>query len=319
MRTASRFLLITMILFTFSITAYGGPETVYPERPVTILIPYAAGGPVDIATRTLIEAAKPYFPQSLIPLNKPGAGGAIATAALIGSAPDGYTLCATTESLLCVKPHMEPGLPYKGPGDVQPIIGVYAAPSGFFSRADAPWKTWKELLEYVKANPGKVRVGSAGTSTLIELEQVKRASKVDYIIVPFAGFSPTITNLLGGHTELGLMTIGPAVPHVKAGNLRALLVMHDKPLPAIDAPTMVEMGYETAPIPSRTVVVAPKGTPEQVVTILYNALRKGVETEYYRKYAAKNMIVFEDRDPGEWATFLQGRYTVLGKVIRELK
>jgi len=147
-----------------SIFLTGGvlPAAEYPQRPVQILVGFPAGGPADLSARALAEASKPFFPKPFTVVNRPGGGSVLATSELVKSAPDGHSLCLVDISAIAVSPHLTPGLPYKGPDDIQPIISCTTAQIIIAVKADAPWRTMKDLIEAAKAEPGKIRIGHAG-------------------------------------------------------------------------------------------------------------------------------------------------------------
>jgi tripartite-type tricarboxylate transporter receptor subunit TctC len=275
----------------------------YPEKQVQILVGYPAGGPADLSARALAEAAKPFFPKPIVVVNKPGGSGVLATNDLIRSAPDGYTLGHVSISHMCFAPNLEAGLPYKGPGDVQFIISCVTAQESITVRADSPWKTMKELIDYAKANPGKVRIGNAGLGTTTHFDplSMKLAGITGFTEVPFAGAAPAVTALLGGHIEAVSLNTTPVHPHIKAGKLRNLALFAEQrntDVPELkDVPTFKELGYEVITVGTPYYIVAPRKTPQKIVETLYNALLKAQKSDLYQKFCIDNLLVAEMKGP----------------------
>lgn len=279
----------------------------YPEKPVQILVGYPAGGPADLSARALAEAAKPFFPKPISVVNKPGGSGVLAANEVIHAAPDGYTLGLVSISHLCFAPNLEPGLPYKGPEDVQFIISCTTAQEAVTVRADSPWKTMKELIDYTAANPGKVRIGNAGlgTTTHFDALSLKLAGLTHMTEVPFTGAAPAVTAILGSHIEAVSLNTSPVHPHVKAGTLRYLALFaeeRDTNVPELkDVPTFKELGYNVTTVGTPYYIVAPKKTPQKVVDLLYDAFLQAEKSDLYQKFCRDNLLIAEMKGPARLA------------------
>ena len=201
----------------------------YPERPMTLIAGYPAGGMVDIVARPLAEGMKKKFPKGIAVVNRPGAGGAIAVAETVQAKPDGYTIILTPISTLVIQPQMS-DLPYKTPDDYEPIVNVIAYYPLLSVRADAPWKTAQEFIAAAKANPGKFKVGypGEGTSSHLNLEELKRLAGFAITNVPFAGWGESSPALLGGHIDALVAQPGEVRPFVDAKRMRVLTVFQPK-------------------------------------------------------------------------------------------
>ncbi len=220
----------------------------YPERPLTILSGYPAGGMVDIVARALAEGLKKKYPKGVGVVTRPGGGGSLAVAELVQAKPDGYTVILAPISTLVIHPQLN-DLPYKTPDDYESIINTVAFYSLIAVKADAPWKTMQELVAAAKANPGKLRAGSPGegTSSHLNLEELKRLAGVNITHVPFAGWGESSPALLGGHIESVVAQPGEVRPLVEGGKLRALMVFQAKRNPVFpDVPTAKELGWDAA-------------------------------------------------------------------------
>jgi tripartite-type tricarboxylate transporter receptor subunit TctC len=289
----------------------------YPTRPVQILIGNIPGGPQDLGVRALIDASKSFFPQPIVPVNKPGGGGSVMTFELIRSAPDGYTIGQTNGSFLTVHPLLQGdqgNLPYKGPEDVQPVVSMFLAKNVFIVKADAPWKTMEELIEYAKGNPGKLRVGFAGvgTSTHTNLISLKM-SGVPVTEVPLVGAVDSISAILGGHIEAVVLHPGPVLPHVRAGTLKYLALFSEKQIDTIPelkgTPTLWELGYKDTHTDGGLYLLAvPKNTPMPIVNKLHDAFIKAQKTESFQKFCSDNGYFTEFLGPDELKKELKERY-----------
>ena len=171
----------------------------YPSRPVTLVVPYPAGGGADIIGRMLAEAMKPALGQPVTVTNRPGGQGTIGTAEVLRSAPDGYNIVLSAVATLTVQPHRQ-DLPYNSPDDYDPIIKVANLPMVLAVQSTSPWKSAKELMEYLRANPGKIRVGTPGNGSIGHLivASVNSKAGVRLAHVPYASGAESIPSLLGG-------------------------------------------------------------------------------------------------------------------------
>ncbi|MFI5325477.1 MAG: Bug family tripartite tricarboxylate transporter substrate binding protein [Candidatus Rokuibacteriota bacterium] len=250
----------------------------YPERPLTILSGYPAGGMVDIVARALAEGLKKKYPKGVGVVTRPGGGGSLAVAELVQAKPDGYTIILAPISTLVIHPQLN-DLPYKTPDDYESIINTVAFYSVIAVKADAPWKTMQELVAAAKASPGKLRTGSPGegTSSHLNLEELKRLSGANFTHVPFAGWGESSPALLGGHIESVVAQPGEVRPLVEGGKLRTLMVFQAKRNPVFpDVPTAKELGWDAASGVS-FIVVAPKGTPGPVLKYIHDATKAVME------------------------------------------
>ena len=256
----------------------------YPEKPVSVICVFAAGGAMDMTARTLSEAAKKYFPKPLAVVNRPGAAGTIGTAEAIQAKPDGYTIAITAVAVLTVQPHRTK-LPFGPPDDYLPIIKLVNLPVCLTVKNDAPWKTAQEFISYAKANPGKVRVGHPGIGTIphMDSEQLKMMTGIDLTTVPFAGGGESVPAMLGGHVEAVSQHPSEVLPHVKAGKARVLLVYEEKRNPLFpEAPTAKELGYDIT-MGVYNLLVGPKGLPPEVATAIHDAAKKAIDDPVFRK------------------------------------
>jgi tripartite-type tricarboxylate transporter receptor subunit TctC len=271
----------------------------YPERPVTALVGYPAGGLADVVLRALVEGMKKKFPKGIAVVNRPGAGGSIGASEMAQAKPDGYTFGLVPLSTQVIHPQLN-DLPYKTPDDYIPFINLVSWYPLMAVKADAPWKTAQEFLAAAKAAPGKLRVGSPGegTSSHLNLEELKRLADANLTHVPFSGWAEGSPALLGGHIEAIVAQPGEVRPQVEARRMRVLGVFQPtRNANFPDAPTWKEVGY---PVHNGAwfLLIAPKGTPPDVVKYLHDAAKAAIEDAAFVNFA-KTRAIEVDYRPGE--------------------
>lgn len=250
----------------------------YPERPVTILSGYPAGGMVDIVARLLAEGMRAKFPKGILVANRTGAGGAVAAAEVATGKPDGYTIVLTPLSTLVIQPQIL-DVRFKTPDDYEPVINVVSYYPLLVVKPDAPWQSAREFVAEAKANAGKFRVGSPGegTSSHLNLEEFMHVTGVKLTHVPYRGWGESSPALLGGHIEALVAQPGEAKPMVDGKRMRALVVFQNSRHPAFpDAPTAKELGWNVAN-GVWFLLMAPRGTPAPVIKYLHDAARAAME------------------------------------------
>jgi tripartite-type tricarboxylate transporter receptor subunit TctC len=260
----------------------------YPDHPITLIIPMAPGDGLDIAGRLMAEELSKLLKVSVVPLNKPGATATLGTDMVVKAKKDGYTILLTNSASIVnakvLQPEIVPYDPFKdltllGMTTVWPMIMVI--------RKDAPYKDVKELVEYAKKNPEKIRCGTAGVKSIsdfnVELFQMLTETKIT--TVPFKGASPSVTALVGGHVEAGSLTITPYLPHLRSGEVKGIALSKNFPeFPNI--PTLKQMGYKQDLIDVWSAFFAPAGLPQQVVETLVPAMEKVIrDPAIYAKLA----------------------------------
>ena len=221
----------------------------FPSKPVHLLVPYPAGGAVDVLTRTLGDVVAKTWGQTVIVENRPGAGGVIASQALVAAPPDGHTLIVVASGH-ATNPFLYPKLPYDTFKDFTPISLLASSPNILLARADSPFKTLADVIAEAKAKPGSLSFAHAGngTSTHLAGELLKSLAKVDIAGIPYKGGAPAINDLLGGQIPLSFNNGPESVGQIAAGTVRALAVTTAQRAPFLpDVPSMAETvpGYDT--------------------------------------------------------------------------
>lgn len=249
----------------------------FPDRPIKLIIPWAAGGPADAGFRILAESVSQKLGQPVVVENKGGAAGVLGALALQDAKPDGYTICQMHMSMLR-QPMLNPALKYDPIKDLTYILQITGFVMGVVVRTEAPWKTLPELLAYAKANPGKLNWGTlgAGSTQHLAMESLGMAQGLTWTHAPYRGTADTLRALLGGEIDFASESSGWA-PMVMAGKLRLLAVFtgtRAKRFP--DVPTVRELGLEIA-VDSPGGLVGPKGMDPAVVKILADAFRAAAQ------------------------------------------
>jgi tripartite-type tricarboxylate transporter receptor subunit TctC len=239
----------------------------FPNRPIELVVPFAAGGGTDALARSFAEASRKHMPQSIIIVNKPGASGSIGWQDVANAKPDGYRLAVITVELATL-PHMGIGkISYE---DLQPIAQLNADPAAITVRADAPWNTIEEFLAAARKAPGTIGVANAGPGSIWHLAASALEDKtgVKFNHVPFQGAGPGVLALLGGHVDAAAVSPAEVTTYVASGKLKTLVVMADQRVKGFEkVPTLKERGIDLS-IGTWRGIAAPKNTPPEVVAYL---------------------------------------------------
>jgi tripartite-type tricarboxylate transporter receptor subunit TctC len=276
-------LLATGILF--SVGALQGEE--FPSKPVEIIVPFTPGSPLDVVARIVADTLPKYLRQPVIVVNKPGAGGSLAAAEIITSKPDGYKLFITSNFFFAMTTKTQK-IPFD-PANIVPLVNLVQFTDGLCVRGDSPWKTFAELADWGKKNPGKIRWGHSGRGMVahVGVLLVFRRAGVETIDIPYKGPPEKLAALLGGHVEAANMTYGTVVDHVKAGKVRFLYFLSDHRLSRPElasVPTVAEIGYpDLTRLTPFVGLYIHKDTPANVRKLLTDALRKTYDDPEFKK------------------------------------
>jgi len=306
-----------LIIGMQAIPGFVSAQEKYPTKPINFIIGYPAGGTTDVCARPLVSAAGKILGQPVIVVNKPGGASVIAVATLKNEKPDGYTI-GILPSGAVLSQHMRK-VPYDSAKDFTPIVQYAVYLYGLVVKPDSPWKTFKEFIDYAKANPGKIRYSTAGPGTPqhLVMERLARKEKIKWTHIPFEGGPPAIANLLGGHVEASSQTT-EWKKNVEAGTLRLLAVYGEKRM--IDfpnVPTLLELGYNII-APSLICVVGPKGLSPQIVEILHGAFKKAMEDPDFIKMGRQLDQPVIYRGPQELGKHLVEMNEEVGSLIGSL-
>jgi tripartite-type tricarboxylate transporter receptor subunit TctC len=291
----------------------------YPDRSVTLLSGYPAGGMVDIVARLLAEGIRARFPKGMVVVNRTGAGGAVAAGEVATGKPDGYTLVLTPLSTLVIQPQIL-DLRYKTPDDYEPIINVVSYYPLLVVKPDAPWKDIEAFIAEAKANPGKLRVGSPGegTSSHLNLEALMHAAGIKLTHIPYRGWGESSPAVLGGHIEAVVAQPGEAKPMVDAKKMRALVVFQPTRHPGFaDAPTAKELGWDVAN-GVWFMLIAPKGTPASIVKYIHDAVKPAIEDPAFGKAMELRGINVDYRPADKLRADLWREYKAHTQILRRI-
>lgn len=320
-----RFILFGSLMAILFLLASPWPGTCagkadYPTKAVNIVVPFPPGQTPDLIARALTEGAKGSFPQPFVVVNRPGGAGTLGIAEVVMARPDGYTVGLSPIAPLTVQPQLTSDLPYKRPDDYRPVMKTGVVPMVFSVLADSPWKSIKDVIAYAKANPGTMRVGSSGLGSIphMNLEMFKDKAGVSLTHVPFPGSAAYLPALLGGHIEAISDSLPPILDQVRAGKVRVLGTFEEKRNSILpDVPTFKELGFDISMEVFHSVFV-PKGTPDPVVQILGDGLKKAMDTEAFRKFVQSSNYVVDYRDGAALKKQLDAHYELMGTMIQKL-
>jgi tripartite-type tricarboxylate transporter receptor subunit TctC len=274
-----RLLAIAVAAMAVTATATQAADT-YPSRPVQMIIPFAAGGPTDIVGRITSAKMGELLGQTFVVEDKGGAGGNIGADFVAKSAPDGYTLLFATVSTNAINPGLYRHMPYDAIKDFTPVGRVGVTPTLLLVNPSVPATDVKSLVALIKANPGKFNYGSSGVGSILHLcgEEFKAmAGGLEITHVPYKGSAPMDTDLMGGQTTMAFDATPTALPLAQSGKLRALGAGMLKRLAAMpDLPTLDEQGFKGYECYTWNAVLAPAGTPKQIVDKLSDAINKAL-------------------------------------------
>jgi tripartite-type tricarboxylate transporter receptor subunit TctC len=280
-------MMVTVAVVSLAVTdAHAG----YPERPITFLVPFAAGGPTDIIARILASALSQSLGQNVIVDNRAGAAGNIGMGMAARATPDGYTLLLTSTAL-AVNPALFKNLPYDPFKDFIPITELVNAPNVVFVRTDSDIKTLQELIAQAKASPDKFNYASPGAGTKSHLtgELLKLRAGINMVHIPFRGGGPATQAVVAGTTQVGSVAIAPVEPLVKGGQLRALaMTAAERWFSLPDVPTMIELGFPDFVSDTFNALFAPAGTPPDIVALLAKESRAAMQRPEVRDAARKS-------------------------------
>jgi tripartite-type tricarboxylate transporter receptor subunit TctC len=251
-----------------SIGAQQAKAQTYPSSPIRIIVAYPPGGGNDVAARVLGARLQERLGQPVMVDNRPGAAGQVGTAVAANSPPDGYTLLLTNPGPQAVSPALQPNLPYDVVKSFSPVAIVARMPFFVVVPGASPHKTLAELIAAEKANPGKYNFGSAGIGSLSQIvgEMFNRAAGTNFMHVPYKGAAPQIADTVNGRVEMSILSAVDSAPQLKQGGLRALVTTGRERSPvAPNAPTMEEAGFPGFEVDIWYAVLAPAGTPPDIV------------------------------------------------------
>lgn len=320
---ARRNIVFTLVASALALSTGGGAMAQgsdWPSQPIRFIVPYTPGGGTDTVTRHLAERITGSAKWTLLVDNKPGANGNIGMEAVAKARPDGYTIGMGQTANLAINPALIPRMPFDAAKDFVPVALVAQLPTVMVVRADAPWKSVDDMVKAAKAKPGEVKQALAGNGTVGHLagEMLSRRAGIQVLNIPYKGAAPALTDLIGGQTDYMFATPQAVAGMIKGGKVRALAVTSPKRLSMLpDVPTVAESGYKDFVALDWKAVVAPAGTPADVVKRFNAEVAKAlVQPALIETLAAEGSVPMSGT-PEQAAAFIRAEQGKWGNLIRE--
>lgn len=292
----------------------------YPSKPVRLIVPFAPGGGNDIVARAIAQQLSASLGRQFVVDNRAGAGGVVGAELAAKSPADGYTLFLGGVGSHAVNPNLHTKLPYDPVADFAPITLIASAPSVLVVHPAVPARTIEEFTALAKANPGKLNFASNGNGSSAQLAAVLYASMagVRMVHVPYKGLAPALADLLSGEVQLMFSSMVAIIPHIKTGRLRALAVTGRKRSPLLPGvPTLEESGLRGYEAGSWYGILAPAGTPPQIVAKLNAGIVQALQQPAIRERLAAEGAEAIGGTPGEFAAHINAELARVGKILRD--
>jgi tripartite-type tricarboxylate transporter receptor subunit TctC len=295
----------------------------YPSRPITLVVPFAPGGAVDISARAIADRLGRALQQTVIVENRAGAGGTIGSSLVARAPADGYTLVVTSQSTHVVGPAVTPNLPYKVETDFAPITLIDRLANVLLINAGLPVRDFAEFVAYVKAHPGKWNYASSGNGSVahLSMELLNAKLGLDLTHVPYKGAGPALTDLLGGLVQVTWNNLTSNLPNIANGKLRALAVAAPQRVALLPSvPTFDELKLPELNLTSWTGLAAPARTPEPIINRLYEAMRSVLSDPATKlAWEQRGAIVPEALTPGQYKQEIAQRIQFFKDLVKTNK
>lgn len=290
----------------------------YPAKPIRLVLPFPAGGPTDILGRMLGQKLSEQLGQPVVQDNRPGAGGNLGAEQVARAPADGYTLLLSSPSI-SISPSLYKKLNYDPQKDLAPVSLVAGIPNVMVAHPSVPAKTLREFVQLAKSRPGKLNFGSggAGTTNHLASELLKTLTKVDMVHVPYKGSNQAMLALLSGEVDMVVIAVPPAIPQIESGRVRPLAVLNEKRVPTLaKVPTSKEAGIDDFVVSVWYGILAPAGTPREIVTRLNAELGKIAHAPDVKERLAAAGIEPLQSTPDHFAGFIRSETARYAQVIR---
>ena len=306
------------VVACLAIAASAASAQPYPSKPITIVVPFAAGSGTDSIARIIGQQLSAALKQSVVIENKVGASGVIAATYVARSAPDGYTLLMATNSTHSANPFLFKSLSYDPVKDFAPVARAGSYVFMLVVNKDLPAKTLPELVAHAKANPGKLTYASGNTTGIVAGETLKSRAGIDVLQVPYKSTPPALNDVIGGRVSMMFIDLAPGLEHVRAGTLRALAVTtRERSTLLPDLPSLHEAGIPGYDVTSWAGLFAPTGTPPEIIARLNEEVRKVIaDPDSKAKIAVTGFDAFSG-PPETLAAFVQSELVTWGKLIKD--
>ena len=291
----------------------------YPNKPITLIIGFAPGGPSDVMARILTKRMEELLRQPVIIENRAGAGGGIA-ANLVARAPaDGYTILLATGSSLAINVSLYKNLGYDPEKDFDPISLIGVQTNVLYTHPSVPASTIREFVDYAKANPGKLSFGSGGNGTPAHLagELLKIRAGIQFTHIPFRGTGPALQAVIGGHVPTAFNPPSPLLPHLQSGSIKAIAITTLQRTAALpDVPTIAESGYPGFDAATWHAIVAPPNLPKDVAAKLHKAVSDTLNDPSVRKALTEHGVDVVNSKPEELRAYIKSEIPKWAEVVK---
>ncbi len=290
----------------------------WPKQSIRFVVPFAPGGTSEIVARTVANELTKQLGQTVYVENKGGGAGLPAMQDVAKAAPDGYTIILGHVGSLAVNPYIFPNQPFDVNKDFLPVTLLAKVPNLFVIHPDVPANNFKEFVAHVKKNPGKLNYGSAGNASAghLAMEYLKLVTGMFITHIPYRGTGPQLTDLLAGRTQASSAGLPALLPHIKSGKLKAIAVGTPQRLPALpDVPTVAEMGYKDFETSQWYGILAPAGTPADIVKRLQEESLKALKSNAVTERFASDSAVGGGGPPAEFAAFIAQQQKIWKEIV----
>jgi tripartite-type tricarboxylate transporter receptor subunit TctC len=314
----TRRIVLAPLLAACLLAANSAAAQQYPSRVIKMIVPFPPGGPIDTMARLVAHELSTKLAQDVVVENRPGAGSTLGSKAAASAEADGYTLLFGSSGSLGVAPALYPRLNFEPLKSFVPVASVSLLPQVLVIAPSVPANTVQEFVAYAKANPGKLNYGAGiGTPPHLLSTLLKTRAGIDVTYIPYKGSAASVTDLLAGQTHFTIDGLVGLYPLIKEGKVRALGIARAQRWPALpDVPTLVESGYPDFTMDAWTGVVAPAGTPADVVATLNRAVNAGLESPQMKDNLAKFSAIAKPGTPQEFATFMRSELTKWADLVK---
>ena len=298
---------------------FANAQSTWPRQSIRFVVPFAPGGTSEIVARTVAHELTKQLGQTVFVDNKGGGAGIPAMVDVAKAAPDGHTIILGHVGSLAVNPFIFPNQPFDVNKDFMPVTLLAKVPNLFVIHPDVPASNFKEFVAYVKKNPGKLNYGTAGNASAghLAMEYLKLVTGMFITHIPYRGTGPQLTDLLAGRTQASSAGLPALIAHIKSGKLRAIAVGTAQRLPALpDVPTVAEMGFKDFETSQWYGILAPAGTPREVVKRLQEESLKALKSNSVTERFASDSAVGGGGPPEEFAAFIAQQQKVWSDIVR---
>jgi tripartite-type tricarboxylate transporter receptor subunit TctC len=313
-------LFVSTLAFGLTEGAHAQSAAAYPVKPIRLVVGYAPGGPSDIVVRLVAPKVSEILGQPIVVESRGGAGGTIGMDVVVKSPADGYTLGLGASGNVLIAPHLYPKIGYNVAKDLAPVASLATTAFVVAVNPGVPAKNIAELLKLAKSRKNALTYGTSGngSNSHIAAELFRNATGADFVHVPYKGTNPSLTAVVAGEIDMMFGDLIPALPHARSGRLRLLVNLGSQRSPAApNVPTLAEAGVKMQPITGRYMIVAPAGTPREIVAKLHGAIAAVLKSpDTQQRFSQAGYEVVNDT-PEQLGATLKSEGELIGNVIRK--